>query len=137
MRRLVVSFLVGLVGLTTVAPAASAYYNPYGNDGGCERGTGLAAGQPVQILWGSSWWEGSVVATQGASTLVHYAGWSSSWDEWVEPARVRVVTPVQPAYEPVPDPYVWTAPRNEPAREGRWHQRPRHGRDRYAGGWGR
>lgn len=131
MRRLIISIIAGFAGLFAAAPSASAHGPyPYGTvDTGCGD---YAFNQPVQVLWGSSWWEATVVAAQGSSTLIHYVGWPSSWDEWVDPSRVRVVVPlgyappapVRPAYvvSGTTDAYVWSLPRNEPTvrYESRW-----------------
>ena len=51
----------------------------------------VAAAGAVQILWGNSWYPGSVVARKGDRFLVHYDGWSSAFDELVGPERVRFV----------------------------------------------
>jgi hypothetical protein len=47
------------------------------------------AGTPLWILWGTSWYAGSVVAVGEGQLLVHYEGWSSTSDEWVPRERVR------------------------------------------------
>jgi tRNA A-37 threonylcarbamoyl transferase component Bud32 len=46
-------------------------------------------GQNVDVNWKGSWWQGTVTAVKGDKFLVHYIGWSSSWDEWVTTARLR------------------------------------------------
>lgn len=131
MRRLVLSIVTGFLGLCAAVPSASARGPyPYAHvDAGCDA---LAFNQPVQVLWGSSWWEATVVATQGPSTLVHYVGWSSSWDEWVDPSRLRVVVSLAPAapivaqpvaVQPYDAPYVWSLPHNTPRDSAaRWHR---------------
>ena len=48
-----------------------------------------SAGQKVDVKWGSSWWQGRIIAVKKDKYLVHYIGWSSSWDEWVTTARLR------------------------------------------------
>jgi hypothetical protein len=48
-----------------------------------------AAGQEVRIEWGRTWWKGRIVAVHAKDRyLVHYDGWSSSWDEVVGPERL-------------------------------------------------
>ena len=133
MRRLFLTVLTSVTALFAAAPAASAHApDPYARaDAGCGA---LAYGQPVQVFWGSTWWDATVVATQGPSTLIHYAGWPSSWDEWVDPSRLRLALPLAPARPfqglgqrfPVyrdDAPYVWSVPRNTPADSAaRWRR---------------
>ena len=59
----------------------------YSNSGG-----GYApypAGSRVSVLWKGSWYSAVVRQTSGNQSLVHYDGYSSSWDEWVPPGRIR------------------------------------------------
>ncbi|HVJ14931.1 MAG TPA: hypothetical protein VM686_05800 [Polyangiaceae bacterium] len=46
-------------------------------------------GQAVDIYWGSKWWPGRVLKLEGGHYRITYDGWSESWDEWVEPERLR------------------------------------------------
>lgn len=56
-----------------------------------------AAGQRVRILWGSSWYDGTIVAVQGPNRfLIHYEGWSDASDEVVGTDRLAQVTPAAP-----------------------------------------
>ncbi len=50
----------------------------------------------VEILWGGSWWDGSILERRGGLVKVHYTGWSNEWDEWATPDRVRVAVPPRP-----------------------------------------
>ena len=134
MRRLILTVLTSFTGLFALAPTAAAHA-PYAHaraDADCGA---LAYNQPVQVFWGSTWWEATVVATQGPSTLVHYVGWSSSWDEWVDPSRLRLTVPFAPAapaapivaqpvaVQPYDAPYVWSLPHNTPRDSAaRWHR---------------
>jgi hypothetical protein len=43
----------------------------------------------VEVLWGGSWWPAEVLERRGKLTKIHYTGWGSEWDEWVQPARLR------------------------------------------------
>lgn len=47
------------------------------------------AGSKVEIYWASSWYGGSVLEVKGDLYKVHYDGYSSSWDEWVNKNRLR------------------------------------------------
>jgi hypothetical protein len=53
-------------------------------------GTGTyTAGDNVQIEWKGSWYPGRILEVGGVGYKITYDGYSSSWDEWVEPARLR------------------------------------------------
>jgi hypothetical protein len=43
----------------------------------------------VEVEWGGSWYAAEVLRVGGGSSLIHYTGWDSSWDEWVPAGRVR------------------------------------------------
>lgn len=48
------------------------------------------SGQAVQIHWGSSWYKGRILRVEGKNRyLVHYDGYSASWDEVVGPERLK------------------------------------------------
>jgi hypothetical protein len=54
----------------------------------------IAAGQwrvgdPIEVEWGSTWWPATVLEINAASTKIRYDGYDASWDEWVEPGRIR------------------------------------------------
>ncbi len=48
-----------------------------------------AAGEAVDVHWGSSWWPGHVKQKNGDDYLVGYDGWDSHWDEHVDATRLR------------------------------------------------
>ena len=43
----------------------------------------------VEVEWHGSWYAAEVLRASGGSTLIHYTGWDSSWDEWVPAGRIR------------------------------------------------
>jgi hypothetical protein len=43
----------------------------------------------VEVEWRGSWFAAEVLRVNGRSSLIHYSGWSDSWDEWVSPDRIR------------------------------------------------
>lgn len=47
------------------------------------------AGDNVQIEWKGSWYPGRILEVGGVRYKITYDGYSSSWDEWVETARLR------------------------------------------------
>lgn len=46
-------------------------------------------GANVEIKWGTGWYKGKVIDTNGDQFKVTYTGYSSSWDEWVKADRLR------------------------------------------------
>jgi len=51
----------------------------------------LDAGTVVQVLWpdDGTWYAATVIESRGARYHIHYDGWTSEWDEWVGPDRLR------------------------------------------------
>ncbi len=49
----------------------------------------LPPGTPVEVLSAGKWYRATVLASRRGLHRVTYAGWDSSWDEWVPPERVR------------------------------------------------
>lgn len=45
-------------------------------------------GQSVNIRWKGKWYPGQILQVSGSKYKITYDGYDSSWDEWVEPARV-------------------------------------------------
>ena len=45
--------------------------------------------QKVQIAWSGTWYQGTVLKQSGQNYLVSYDGYSSQWNEWVGPERLR------------------------------------------------
>ncbi|HJM54924.1 MAG TPA: Tudor-knot domain-containing protein [Poseidonia sp.] len=46
-------------------------------------------GQAVKVEWQGSWWDAIVRECRSSDYLIHYVGFDSSWDEWVNPSRIR------------------------------------------------
>ncbi|ELS01437.1 RNA binding activity-knot of a chromodomain protein [Xenococcus sp. PCC 7305] len=46
-------------------------------------------GQAVKIKWKGQWYPGRILDASRNSYRITYDGYDSSWDEWVEPARLR------------------------------------------------
>ena len=47
------------------------------------------AGQQVKVEWKGSWWDGLIREVKGDNYLIHYVGFDSSWDEWVDDSRLQ------------------------------------------------
>ncbi len=43
----------------------------------------------IEVLWGGSWWPASTLAKKSGLTKIHYTGWGSEWDEWVDAGHIR------------------------------------------------
>lgn len=46
-------------------------------------------GEGVDVQWEQKWFPATVLDAFDNLHLVHYDGYSSSWDEWVAPSRIR------------------------------------------------
>jgi hypothetical protein len=59
----------------TIAPPSDA--NPF------------RVGQDVSVQWGGRWWNAKVLKAENGQYYVNYDGYSSAFDEWVGPERIR------------------------------------------------
>lgn len=48
-------------------------------------------GASVQVFWGGRWYPATVLKVGIDRWYIHYPGYTSSWDEWVGPARIRKI----------------------------------------------
>jgi hypothetical protein len=46
----------------------------------------------LEVVWGGSFWPAETLERRNEMTKIHYSGWGSEWDEWVEPTRIRPPT---------------------------------------------
>ena len=49
----------------------------------------FATGQQVKVEWKGSWWDALIREIQGDKYFIHYVGFDSSWDEWVDDSRIQ------------------------------------------------
>src|SRR6266850_4991067 len=47
-------------------------------------------GDRVEVEWKGDWYQAEVIEVKGNQYKVHYDGYASSWDEWVDTSRVRI-----------------------------------------------
>lgn len=47
----------------------------------------------IQVFWGGSWWDATALESRGSTTKIHYTGWGTEWDEWVDGSRIRKTPP--------------------------------------------
>ena len=50
-----------------------------------------SAGQQVKVEWNGSWWDALIREVHAQKYLIHYIGFDSSWDEWVDETRIKLV----------------------------------------------
>ncbi|MFN2511242.1 MAG: tetratricopeptide repeat protein [Pyrinomonadaceae bacterium] len=48
------------------------------------------AGDRVEVQWQGDWYQAAVIEVKGNQYKIHYDGYASSWDEWVDNSRIRV-----------------------------------------------
>src|SRR6266536_1727460 len=48
-------------------------------------------GDRVEVQWKGDWYQANVIEVKGNQYKVHYDGYASSWDEWVDNSRIRAV----------------------------------------------
>lgn len=71
------------------APPAAAPAQAAEPAGTAAAGSKFNVGDAVKVEWKGSWWPARVIAVGKNSWKIHYDGYSSSWDEWVGPARIK------------------------------------------------
>ena len=49
----------------------------------------FVSGQQVAVEWGGQWWNGLIREIKDNKYHIHYIGFDSSWDEWVDETRVK------------------------------------------------
>jgi hypothetical protein len=76
--------------LPSAKPSATAVNAPSRDAGPpAPKKAAYAAGAKVAVLWQGKWWPASVLSVKADKYLIHYDGWSSTWDEWVTTARMK------------------------------------------------
>src|SRR5438128_8031011 len=46
-------------------------------------------GDRVEVQWKGDWYQANVIEVKGNQYKIHYDGYDSSWDEWVDNSRTR------------------------------------------------
>ena len=67
----------------------AAPYPNVGNTGNQSSNNSFLVGQQVKVEWNGSWWDALVREITGEKFLIHYVGFDSSWDEWVNSNRIK------------------------------------------------
>ncbi len=50
---------------------------------------GYQVGSAVSIYWQGDWYSGQIIDARDGLYKVHYSGYDSSWDEWVDSSRLQ------------------------------------------------
>ena len=72
-------YVVGPTGWI-VPPPDHPFNNPY------------SVGEQIKVEWKGSWWEANILEINGDKHLISYAGFDSSWDEWVGFERIQKIS---------------------------------------------
>ena len=48
-----------------------------------------SVGENVKVEWKGSWWDAQILDINGDNYLIHYDGFDSSWDEWIDTTRMK------------------------------------------------
>ena len=51
----------------------------------------------VEVEWEGQWYPATILEVRGAKYRIHYLGYGSDWDEWVDGARLRSTSSAIPA----------------------------------------
>lgn len=51
--------------------------------------TSFSVGDKVEVLSTGTWYKADVLEAKGGQYKIHYDGWGSTWDEWVNSDRIR------------------------------------------------
>ena len=70
-------YVVGPTGWTE-RPDDHPFNNPY------------SRGMQIKVEWKGSWWDAQILDINEENYLIHYDGFDSSWDEWVDNSRIKL-----------------------------------------------
>ena len=71
-----------------------APYPTFANAPSLPSSNAFVAGQQVKAEWNESWWDARIREVRSGNSqeglyLIHYIGFDSSWDEWVDSSRIK------------------------------------------------
>ena len=49
----------------------------------------FTSGQQVKVEWNGGWWDAIIKEIHGGKYFIHYVGFDSSWNEWVDDSRIK------------------------------------------------
>jgi RNA binding chromodomain-containing protein/agenet domain-containing protein len=53
-------------------------------------------GDKAEVKWKGRWYPATVSQAVGNRCFIHYDGYANSWDEWVGPGRIRIISSSAP-----------------------------------------
>jgi len=80
--RLTETYEAAIVCEVSVQPPTAAAEAPPATDL-------CVVGNQIEVVWQGTWYDSTVVSGVSGNCMIHYDGWSSSWDEAVGPERMR------------------------------------------------
>ena len=51
----------------------------------------------VEVEWEGRWYPATILEVRGAKYRIHYLGYGSEWDEWVDATRLRSTSKIEPS----------------------------------------
>lgn len=51
----------------------------------------------VEVEWEGQWYAATILEVRGAKYRIHYEGYGTEWDEWVDDSRLRTTSRITPA----------------------------------------
>jgi CHAT domain-containing protein/Tfp pilus assembly protein PilF len=61
-------------------------------------------GDRVEVQWQGDWYQAEVIEVRESQYKIHYVGYASSWDEWVDNSRIRAAGNNKPSTTSQPAP---------------------------------
>ncbi len=77
LRPFIIAIVLGFSALTSSAIKVSAQESPW------------KLGDHVEVQWQGDWYKAEVIEVKGNQYKIHYEGYATSWDEWIDKSRVR------------------------------------------------
>ena len=53
--------------------------------------TSWKVGDQIEVQWQGDWYKAEVIEVKEAQYKIHYVGYASSWDEWIDKSRMRAI----------------------------------------------
>src|SRR5438552_2470719 len=53
--------------------------------------TSWKVGDQIEVQWQGDWYKAEVIEVKEAQYKIHYVGYASSWDEWIDKSRIRAI----------------------------------------------
>ena len=60
------------------------------------QGANFKVGDKIEVLSNGTWYKADILEAKDGSYHIHYDGWTSTWNEWVKPDRMRSIGGTSP-----------------------------------------